>query len=306
MCYTTGILKKQQQGQQHDASSGSGGTSRIASSNSLRSLPKRAESPASSTSSSSSESEILESESAEFESAGATSTTNYNYKNGGGGRQFHASNGANGALAHTNGGTESSSSSPNNLTVNNHTTSHHHYYQLASFLLVLLVAIFVLHFSLWFPFVLPYQIGSAAYHTYEPAWYMYDVVHTKFDNTVWTYGTDYILTFVMCYLAWRCWNVGGGAAGRKNGTTSSSFQLRLYSSSLLLCYGLSTLAGGLAHQYFTSLQLLNTTNFQWLWTICVGNVAFASGYMGLIGREVQRIFGVKNGKGVEVVPLGPW
>jgi hypothetical protein len=134
---------------------------------------------------------------------------------------------------------------------------------------------------------------------------MYDVVHTKFDNTVWTYGTDYILTLVMCYLAWRCWNVGG-AAGRKNGTTSSSFQLRLYSSSLLLCYGLSTLAGGLAHQYFTSLQLLNTTNFQWLWTICVGNVAFASGYMGLIGREVQRIFGVKNGKGVEVVPLGPW
>ena len=311
MCYTTGILKKQQQ----SSGSGSGGTGRIASSNSLQSLPKRAESPASSTSSSSSSvsSELLESEAAEFESAPATSTTNYNTSGSGVGRQFHASNNANGALVNNYRGSDiSSSSTRTNLAINTHTTSHYNnYYHLASLLLVVLLATFVLHFSLWFPFVLPYQIGSAAYHTYEPAWYQYDVMHTKFDNTVWTYGTDYILTLVMCYLAWRCWNVGNaGAAGRNHGTSvsssSSSFQLRLYSSSLLLCYGLSTLAGGLAHQYFTSLQLLNTMNFQWLWTVCVGNVAFASGYMGLIGREVQRIFGVKNGKGVEVVPLGPW
>jgi hypothetical protein len=314
MCYTTAILKKQNQ---HDASSSAAAAAsagRISSSNSLQSLPKRAVSPASSTSSSSSsESESLLDSSESSESA----TAHFHY----GGSRIMANlhdDGADSVENNINRGDNGTKYGPTSQHANNN--HHHHWsitifssYNLLSLLFVVLLATFVLHFSLWFPFVLPYQIGSAAYHTYEPAWYIYDAMHTKFDNTVWTYGTDYGLTLVMFYLAWRCWNGRGRTMATMTTTTtttttstttavSSSFRLRLYSSSLLLCYGLSTLAGGLAHQYFTSLEVLNTLQFQWLWTICVGNVAFASGYMGLIGREVQMIFGVKNG----MVPLGPW
>lgn len=75
----------------------------------------------------------------------------------------------------------------------------------------------------------------------------------------------------------------------------------MYSASLLICYGISTLAGGLAHQHFTSVDMLNTMRFRIIWFVCVGNVSFANCYMGLIGREVQDVFGVRG-----AIPLGPW
>eukprot|EP00804_Cyclotella_cryptica_P006793 CCRYP_021045-RA/>CCRYP_021045-RA protein AED:0.36 eAED:0.36 QI:0/-1/0/1/-1/1/1/0/179 len=59
----------------------------------------------------------------------------------------------------------------------------------------------ILAFSLHFPFVIPY-VSSAALSTYIPASYHYDNVHTRFDNTAWTYGTDYFLTAVMGTIAW--------------------------------------------------------------------------------------------------------
>jgi hypothetical protein len=70
----------------------------------------------------------------------------------------------------------------------------------------------------------------------------------------------------------------------------SSHRLRLYTTSLLVCYGLSTLAGGYSHQYYIGTTALNNNMFRILWTITVGNVAFASCFMGLIGREVQLLF----------------
>ena len=250
MCYTTAILKKKNQ---HDASSSAAAAAsagRISSSNSLQSLPKRAVSPTSSTSSSESESLLDSSESSE------SATAHFHY----GGSRIMANlhdDGADSVENNINRGDNGTNYGPTSPHANNN--HHHHWsitifssYNLLSLLFVVLLATFVLHFSLWFPFVLPYQIGSAAYHTYEPAWYIYDAMHTKFDNTVWTYGTDYGLTLVMFYLAWRCWNGRGRTMATTTTTTtttsttttvSSSFRLRLYSSSLLLCYGLSTLAG---------------------------------------------------------------
>jgi len=158
------------------------------------------------------------------------------------------------------------------------------------------LSVSVLEFSLWFPFVLP-GLTSAAAKTYIPASFVYDDEHTKFDNTPWTYNTDYLLTIVMSILAIQCILARSDDAQKNR----RSLHLRLYSASLLICYAISTLAGAWAHQHFTSVESLNTTRFRMFWFICVGNVSFASCYMGLIGREVQRHFGVAG-----AVPTGPW
>ena len=170
-----------------------------------------------------------------------------------------------------------------------------------SFTLATLLSIGFLEFALWFPYVIP-GVSSAAIQTYIPAFYTYDKTHTSFDNTNWTYGTDYILTVVMFLLAAKCYYAKSPSnypKGRKK--NKDSFKLRVYSASLLLCYGISTLAGGYSHQKFIDIDMLNTTKFRIFWIVCVGNVSFASCYMGLIGREVQRVFGVKG-----TIPLGPW
>ena len=157
------------------------------------------------------------------------------------------------------------------------------------------LSVSVLEFSLWFPFNIP-GVSSAAARTYVPAGYKYDLENTLFDNTSWTYSTDYVLTIVMTILAVEC--IRPKANCEK--TNGDSFRLRMYSAALLICYAVSTLAGGWSHQHFTSVESLNTLKFRLFWIVCVGNVSFASCYMGLIGREVQRIFGVKD-----ALPLGP-
>lgn len=165
-------------------------------------------------------------------------------------------------------------------------------------LLVAFISVSVMEFASWLPFNIP-GVASAALATYVPAWYQYDEVLTKFDNTAWTYGTDYALTAIMSVLAILCLlERSPDNSPRKD---AASFKLRIYSASLLVCYGASTLAGGWAHQHFTTVDSLNTTKFWAMWCVCVGNVAFASCYMGLIGREVQRYFGVPG-----AIPLGPW
>ena len=169
---------------------------------------------------------------------------------------------------------------------------------LKSFSLLVFTSVFVLEFSLWFPFVIP-GVASAALKTYIPASYRYDHELSRFDNTPWTYNTDYLLTVVMSYLACKCLMANAPDGCRKK--NRSSLPLRLYSASLLICYAISTLAGGWAHQHFTSIDSLNTIRFRMFWIVCVGNVSFASCYMGLIAREVQKTFGVKG-----AVPLGPW
>jgi len=173
--------------------------------------------------------------------------------------------------------------------------------QTASFkalLLVTTLSILVLKFSMWLPFNIP-GVSSAAAQTYVPASYIYDEQSTRFDNTSWTYNTDYALTAVMTLLAVQCTRTASSTNKETNSATS--FKLRMYSAALLLCYGISTLAGGWAHHHFSTIESLNTLQFRIFWIVCVGNVSFASCYMGLIGREVQKVFGVRG-----AIPLGPW
>ena len=77
--------------------------------------------------------------------------------------------------------------------------------------------------------------------------------------------------------------------------------LKMYSASLLICYGVSTLAGGYAHQTIRGVDQLNTSIFRILWIVCVGNVSFASCWMGLIGREIVKLFDARP-----IIPLGSW
>lgn len=71
---------------------------------------------------------------------------------------------------------------------------------LKSFLLVATMSVLFLEFSMWFPFNIP-GVGPSALATYVPAWYHYDTALTRFDNSPWTYNTDYLLTAIMSVLA---------------------------------------------------------------------------------------------------------
>jgi len=135
---------------------------------------------------------------------------------------------------------------------------------------------------------LPPSTSLAAEKTYHPASYKYDRVHTLFDNTVLTWGTDYAIGILMTYFALRCFCATSSHRGLQNEEASRS--LRKRATALLLFYALSVLTGGIAHQKFTTVDSLNTSSFRILWTICVGAVTAAGGAMGMIGSEIcQRL-----------------
>jgi phage terminase large subunit-like protein len=154
---------------------------------------------------------------------------------------------------------------------------------------------------------------------------------SRFDNTFLTYGTDYGLALAMMVSAYAiavkkktssssCNNNNNN--NKKNDSFSSSSsssqqqqqqqqqQLVLlqqqhifYSRAMLLTYMLSVLAGGIAHQYFTTLQSRNHTAgaFRFLWTVCVGSVTAASGFMGSIGAVWARYDGQQEQRRRRVV-----
>jgi len=133
-------------------------------------------------------------------------------------------------------------------------------------------------FALWFPFALA---PEEARKTYNWAFYNYEEGISFFDNTVWTYGTDYALAVVMFVLA---------ASILKLSRPGVSDTLCYRSAGLLLGYCVSVLAGGYCHQYYLSVESRNSLSFRLLWTVCVGTVSAASGFMGSSGTEVIRKF----------------
>jgi len=142
----------------------------------------------------------------------------------------------------------------------------------------ILAASSTLAFSLWFPFFLAPHAASQTYHS---AFYHYESNDiSKFDNSPWTYGTDYVLFGVMATLVYMCLH---------SDSVHASKSLRRRSAGLLSMYMISVLAGGYSHQNFTTLESRNTWTFRMLWTICVGTVTAAGGFMGLCGSEVARV-----------------
>mmetsp|Transcript_29216 Transcript_29216/g.86496 ORF Transcript_29216/g.86496 Transcript_29216/m.86496 type:complete len:393 (-) Transcript_29216:131-1309(-) len=171
----------------------------------------------------------------------------------------------------------------------------------------ILVAYGTKEFSLVFPYVLA---PWAATRTYVHAGYHYDEDHTHFDNSAWTWGTDYAIAGLMLILAVRCLLARSGKSAEVD---QASRTLRLRSAVLLAMYALSTLAGGYAHYTYHSIEAMNSLTFRILWTVCVGSVCAAGGVMGSIGTEVCRKFHVdarrKTGEvpfEIPVVPDGFW
>jgi hypothetical protein len=132
-------------------------------------------------------------------------------------------------------------------------------------------------FSLWFPFALAPLAANATYHW---AFYNYDPVLSHFDNTAWTYGTDYGLAVITATLATVLLRTGHGSP--------AAHALVYRMAALLLLYCASVTAGGYAHQFFLTLEDRNTRAFRLTWTICVGTVCAASTAMGMCGSNLLR------------------
>ena len=70
--------------------------------------------------------------------------------------------------------------------------------------------------------------------------------------------------------------------------TNGSKSLRIKSACLFFSYAISVFAGGYAHYNYHGVDDLNTTSFRILWTICVGSVTAAGGFMGACGSEIYK------------------
>lgn len=108
------------------------------------------------------------------------------------------------------------------------------------------------------------------------------------------YVTDYILAVFMTYACVTMALLHGKVQSLQRSTESQRLlhlqDMCLATSGLFGCYAVSVLAGGLSHQFFTTLDMLNSFYFRVMWTITVGNVSAAGGFIGFIGACMGRYF----------------
>lgn len=140
----------------------------------------------------------------------------------------------------------------------------------------------MLGFSLWFPYV---GLAEASGKTYEFAFWNYDPSISRFDNTAWTYVTDYMLAAVMAGFSLSTLSL----SQRRN-----TDRLCNRVASLTILYMVSVIAGGIAHQTFLTVESRNSLSFRLLWTVCVGTVSLASTSMGCSASEIVRKFQDEN------------
>ena len=137
--------------------------------------------------------------------------------------------------------------------------------------------------------LLPIHQSKAGKLTFIPARWVYDDIDSRFDNTFLTYGTDYGIAIFMAFATYKCLTASPYThlyTAISNQHDSSAKSLKLRSAALFLSYASSVLAGGIAHQFFTNVpDSLNTVSFRILWTICVGSVTAAGGFMGMCGSQ---------------------
>ncbi len=172
----------------------------------------------------------------------------------------------------------------------------------------ILTASAVAVFSTYFPFWSDPTMGEVSPIIYQRASYQYQP-DSLFDNTPLTYITDYILAGVM-----GAWVLSMGVSSNQMTKSEADVQFRqkllqqhiFRSRGLLLTYLISVTAGGLAHHYFTSVESRNTLLFRLLWTICVGTVTAASGWMGSIGTVWAKMDQQNRCASIPVIPEVFW
>lgn len=156
---------------------------------------------------------------------------------------------------------------------------------------------------------LPQIQSEASRKTFLSAAYNFDAVNTYFDNTIWTWGTDYLLSILMIYGALKCLYATKSDTGETNPVATRP--IRLHAFALLLGYCMSCFCGAVAHQTYLTLESLNTASFRALWTLCVGNVTFATTFMGMIGADICRKLNQPANKDqilfrVPIIPSWAW
>jgi len=156
--------------------------------------------------------------------------------------------------------------------------------------LILIVLPLLSYVSLKFSSSVPSLFWPNGAHLYYiPANWHYTEAQCHFCNSIWTWGTDYLLAVFMARNAYMC------LKNSKNSTMQSS-SIRRNASTLFSLYCISVLSGGLAHQYYTKLEELNSLSFRILWFVCVGTVAMAGGFIGIIGSKFGKANNVDEAK----------
>jgi len=138
-------------------------------------------------------------------------------------------------------------------------------------------------FSLYFPFMLTPRAAKAIY---VPAHYSYDPSQSYFCNSPWTYATDYAVMAVTVYLAKL--NL------EKTSSSILATRLKRRAAAVMAVYALQFAAGGLAHQFFTTLESRSTLVFRVLWSVVVMSVCASGGFIGACGSEIAKSVGVFN------------
>ena len=123
---------------------------------------------------------------------------------------------------------------------------------------------------------------------YEHAGWQYSLPDTRFDNELGTWATDYFLALVML--------TGVVALDREKAPRAAATSLlrgnrvlALRAMALIGLYAISVFSGAVAHQNFTSTEMLNSRAFRALWSVCVGSVACAGGVIGAIGSALAAL-----------------
>lgn len=180
-----------------------------------------------------------------------------------------------------------------------------------------LASLFFAVLASYLPFFMAPRAAEATYH-YASFDYHADFSH--FDNSIWTYGTDYVLAISMGILIWsfpktrfqRSTTFASSSQHPKVVTTTTTIMTNtahvqsILCQGMLFCYLLSVLAGGLAHQFYTTTESRGLLSFRLLWTICVGTVTAAPAFMGSIGTELVHVDRETGQTGVRLPSIPMW
>lgn len=156
-------------------------------------------------------------------------------------------------------------------------------------------AIGAYQFGVFFAFLVT---PDAAKATYVPALFSYNPLESFFCNSIWTYATDYMLVVVMLYLARKIHSFASAAKAPSSvstsrddivSTTRTVQRLKHRASALMLVYAIQFTGGGLAHQFFKTLESRNTRGFRFLWTVVVGAVCASGAIIGAFASELARL-----------------
>ena len=71
-------------------------------------------------------------------------------------------------------------------------------------------------------------------------------------------------------------------------------------------YAISVTAGGISHQFFNSLDKMNTLTFRLMWSVVVGTVTAAGGFIGSIGSAFAKMARGSEDKRFKVVVVPSW